>query len=173
MIMLRVRIVRLAGGSPSRPSSRSAEKAEEIFRTTLREVEESTRKEKPLRNVFISFHIDDEPRINFLRSQAKDEDFDMEFRDYSVREPFDEQWKAQCRDRISLTSATICMIGPQTATRPAVLWELEESYRQGKKVIGVRIYKDRNDPVPRPLLEHNSPIVLWKRDEIRRFLESP
>jgi hypothetical protein len=161
----------LAGGTPISPSLGSAERAEGIFRSSVREVEEAT---KPaVRNVFISFSISDEGPVNLLRSQARDENFDMEFRDYSVKEPFDEAWKRQCRDKMFLTSATICMIGPDTASRPAVTWELEESYRQGKKVAGVRIYKDSDDPIPKPLLEHGAPILLWKRDLIRKFLEDP
>jgi hypothetical protein len=63
------------------------------------------------------------------------------------------------------------MIGPDTASRPAVIWELEESYRQGKKVAGIRIFKDRDDPIPKPLLDHKAPILFWKRDLIREFLE--
>ena len=161
----------MAGGAPYTPSSRSLEKAEDLFKTSVREVEEAISKPR-VRNVFISFHVDDEAQVNLLRSQAKNEDFDMEFRDYSVKEPFDEKWKANCRERISMTSATICMIGADTANRPAVIWELEESYRQGKKVVGVRIYSDRNDPVPQPLKAHGAPILPWKRDEIRKFLES-
>jgi hypothetical protein len=161
----------MAGGTPIGPSLGSAERAESLFRSSVREVEEATR--PTVRNLFISFSVDDLAQVNFLRSQAKDENFDMEFRDYSVKEPFDEAWKSQCRDRISLTSATICMIGPDTASRPAVIWELEESYRQGKKVAGIRIFKDRDDPIPKPLADHKAPILLWKRDLIKKFLEDP
>lgn len=63
------------------------------------------------------------------------------------------------------------MIGEDTAQREAVNWEIEEAYRQGKKVIGVRIYRDRNHPVPRPLLEHGAPIVEWDLARISRLLD--
>ncbi len=158
----------MSGGSTYSGVARGASEVEGIFRSSVEEV----RRGEPgvLRNVFISFHIDDEPQVNLLRSQAKGEEFGMEFRDYSVKEPFDENWKKNCADRISQTSLTICMIGPETADRPAVVWELEESYRQGKKVVGVRIYKDRDDPIPEPLRRHNAHIIEWKRDEINRYL---
>jgi len=42
--------------------------AEDIFRNALQEVEEISRKEEKVRNVFISFHIDDESQVNLLRS---------------------------------------------------------------------------------------------------------
>ncbi len=95
----------------------------------------------------------------------------MEFRDYSVKEPFDEAWKRNCADRIGQTSVTICMISPDTASREAVNWELEESYRQGHQVVGVRIYRDRSDPVPEPILQHNSRVIYWDRDELNRYVK--
>jgi hypothetical protein len=62
------------------------------------------------------------------------------------------------------------MIGPETASRAAVNWELEESYRQGKKVIGVRIYRDRNYPVPRPLIDNRAPVIDWNLKTIAEML---
>lgn len=165
----------MGGGTPyTGPSARTAEEAERIFKSKVEEAEEAQKPqtEPRVRNVFISFHVDDEAQVNLLRTQAKDENSGLEFRDYSVKEPFDEKWKTNCRERIAQTSATICMIGPNTASRPAVIWELEESYRQGKQVIGVRIYRDRNYPIPKPLLDHNAPIMNWDLDEINRLLSS-
>jgi len=159
----------MGGGSVYSGRLAGAGRAESIFRSAVQEIAQlPTRK---VRNVFISFHIDDEPQVNLLREQARNEKYNLEFRDYSVKEPFDERWKSSCRERIAQTSATICMIGRYTASREAVIWELEESYAQGKLVIGVRISRDREDPVPRPLREHNAPIVDWNLDEISRLLE--
>ncbi len=160
----------MGGGSSYTPTSRSAEEAEQIFNNSTKEIEVAT--SKPLvRNVFISFSIVDEAQVNLLRSQAKDPRFGLEFRDYSVKEPFDEKWKSNCRDRVAQTSATIVMIGSDTASREAVNWEIEESYRQGKKVIGVRISRDRNDPIPKALREHNAPVIYWNLDEISKLLD--
>ena len=160
----------MGGGSSYSPTSRSAEEAEQIFKNSAKEVEVATSKPQT-RNVFISFSIADEAQVNLLRSQAKDPRFDLEFRDYSVKEPFDEKWKSNCRDRIAQTSATIVMIGPDTASREAVNWEIEESYRQGKKVIGVRISRDRNDPIPNAMRAHNAPIIYWNLEEISKLLD--
>ncbi len=150
---------------------RSAEQAEDIFKKKVEAAKKTSEGKESVRNVFISFHTEDESQVNLLREQAKGENQYLEFRDYSVKEPFDEKWRQQCRDRISQTSATIVMIGPETADRPSVNWEIEESYRQGKKVIGVRIYRDKSDPVPQPLREHRAPVVDWNLDEIQRLLD--
>jgi len=151
--------------------SRPVRESEDIFKTAVEEKKEVTREPPKIRNVFVSFHMDDAAQVSLLRSQARDEEFGMEFRDYSIKEPFDEQWKRNCADRIAQTSLTICMIGPHTAEREAVLWELEESYRRGRAVIGVRIYRDRDDPIPLPLKQHNAPIINWNRDEINGHLK--
>ena len=159
----------LLGGGTSGYSvkpSRSEGEAEGIFDSATKEAERSR-----VRNVFISFHVDDESQVNLLRSQAKGENFDIEFRDYSIKEPFDEAWRTNCRERIAQTSMLICMIGSGTAERPAVNWEIEEAYRQGKQVIGVRIYRDRNDPIPKPLVEHKALVVNWDLKEISTLLD--
>jgi len=124
-----------------------------------------------VRNVFISFHVEDEDRVRLLRMQAKDNQFGIHFRDYSVKEPFDSAWKRRCRERIAQTSATIVMIGSDTASREAVNWEIAESLRQEKKVIGVRIYRHENHPIPKQMIENNCPIVDWNLARMSRHLE--
>ena len=156
------------GGSYSGPPTRSSGEAEKVFQTSVEEVRQTK-----VRNVFISFNIEDEAQVNLLRHQAKDNEFRLEFRDYSVKEPFDEKWKTNCKERIAQTSALICMIGERTAQRDAVIWEIKEAYSQGKQVIGVRIHRDKNHPIPKPLLEHNAPIVDWNLAKISKLLEDP
>lgn len=160
------------GGFTSIPS-KTAEEAEGLFKRAVRSVEVNNYQEKQVRNVFISFSMSDSAKVNLLRAQAADERFGLEFRDYSVKEPFDEKWKQQVKEKIALTSATIVMIGPETASRPAVNFEIEESYRQGKKVIGVRIYRNQNDPIPQAMIDNKAPIVNWTMEEIQRELDKP
>jgi len=159
----------LLGGGTSAytaPSTRGEEEAEKIFDSAFEEARRAR-----VRNVFISFHIDDESQVNLLRAQAKGEQFEIEFRDYSVKEPFDEKWKTNCRERIAQTSMLVCMIGEKTAQREAVIWELNEAYRQGKKVAGVRIYRDQNHSIPKPLKDHDAHIINWDLKAIQRLLD--
>jgi len=154
------------GSSYTGPSSRSSEDAERIFRSTVDE------KEKKLRNVFISFKVEDEAQVNLFRHHAR-EGLGVEFRDYSVKEPFDEKWKTNCRERIAQTSAVVVFIGEETTQSEPVNWEIEEAYRQGKKVIGVRIHRDHNHTIPEPLRSHHARIINWDNSEIQRFLDEP
>ena len=153
-------------------SSKGSDKSEKIFQSSTDEVDKAvSRSEGAQKNVFISFDAEDESAVNLLRSQAKDDRFPFGFRDYSVKEPFESKWKTEVSNLVSLTSATIVMIGPNTANSAAVDWEIREAHRQNKQVIGVRISRDRNDPVPAALREFNDKVINWDTKTIGKFLE--
>jgi len=116
--------------------------------------------------VFISFHMNDEEQVNLLRYQGGNSD-QLEFTDYSVKEPFDEKWKAQCTERIRQSSVVVVAIGEDTHQRPAVLWEIETAHKLGKPVIGMRIYGDKNHKIPQPMLDHGDKVVEWKLDKLQ------
>jgi DNA-dependent RNA polymerase auxiliary subunit epsilon len=128
-------------------------------------------KEKTTKRVFISFHMEDEAQVELLRQQAKDERYDVEFIDYSIKEPFDERWKTQATERIRQSSVFICMIGPETYKREAVIWEINKAYELGKKVIGVRIYRNSDHKIPKPLVDNNVKIIDWNLKDIVTELE--
>jgi len=120
------------------------------------------------KRVFISFHVQDEVQVQLLRQQAKDPRFNIEFIDYSVKEPFDNKWKTRCAERIKRSSVFICMIGPDTHNREAVKWEINKAHEMGKKVIGIRIYRDKNHKIPEPLVRNNDKITYWNIDDISK-----
>ena len=123
------------------------------------------------RNVFISFHMEDEAQVGLLRHQAKNDKFNLEFSDYSIKTPFNNKWKMRCEEKIKQSSITVVMIGTDTYKRPAVLWEINKSYELGKKVIGVRIHKNENDPIPGPLLRNKAKIINWNMEAIQYELD--
>lgn len=126
----------------------------------------------PRRNVFISFHSEnDESQVDLLRHQATDERFDLDFSDHSVKEPFDEKWKSQCEEKMKKTSTVIVMIGEKTHEREAVQWEINKAYELGKKVIGVRIYKDEKHIIPKQMLQENARVVSWNMKDIQNALD--
>lgn len=123
------------------------------------------------KRVFISFHMDDQAQVELLRQQAKDSKYDIEFIDYSIKEPFDSKWKTRCTERIKRSSVFLCMIGPETHMREAVLWEINKAYELGKKVMGVRIYRGKNHRIPKPLRDNNARIMYWNLADINAELE--
>ena len=123
------------------------------------------------RNIFISFHMEDEAQVGLLRHQGKNDKFNLKFTDYSVKTPFDSNWKIECEKRIKQSSITVVMIGAETYKRPSVLWEINKSYELGKKVIGIRIHKNKNDLIPGPLLRNKAKIINWSMEEIQNELD--
>ena len=130
------------------------------------------RPQKTMKRVFISFHMDDLYAKNLLVEQAKSDKFDLEFVNYAINEPFETKWKTQCEERINQTSVTICLIGKQTYSRGAVIWELEKSYELGKAVIGILIHRGIQVYCPLPIFQHKSPVYYWHIPTIVSVLNS-
>ena len=124
----------MGGSSGGGPSRSDLEKLEQLAKKTLREREDSGR-----RNVFISFAHEDLAEVNLLRGQARNGDSNLEFNDWSLREPFDSKRadyiKQGIRERIKQSSATLVYVSEKSASSRWVDWEIRESIALGKKVV--------------------------------------
>jgi hypothetical protein len=139
--------------------------------------EESFKDAQPeKRNVFISFDHRDIVDVNFLRGQAKNENNDLEFNDYSLKEPYNseraEYIKAGIRERIRQTSVTVVYISSLTHESDWVDWEVRESIAQGKGVICV--HKGDTPPVrlPKFIGQLKLKLVPWKHKELISAIEA-
>ena len=158
----------MGGGLYRKGSSRSSrhDDRESLKQTKLSHYHDRQRKPR----VFISFHIEDEAQVNLLRYQSKNSD-QLEFTDYSVKEPFDEKWKTQCAERIKQSSIVVIAIGEETYRRDAVLWEIRKAHELGKPVIGMRIHSDKNHKIPQPMLDHGDKVLPWKLSTLQAELQ--
>jgi hypothetical protein len=121
----------------------------------------------PRRNVFISFAHEDEDYVNLLRGQAANESVDLEFNDWSVKEPFDsknaEYIRRQVRERLRHCSVTLVYLSENAASSQWVDWEIRESLQLGHEVICV--YEGRMpNRVPPAVTESRLPCVPWRHD---------
>jgi hypothetical protein len=116
---------------------------------------------------FVSFEMEDRWARDFLRQHAAAKTA-FEFVDYSIKEPFESQWKTNARRRMALTRGTIVLIGPSTARSPAVLWEIAETKRQSHHIFGIQIKKDRTYPIPRGIPSNR--VIRWDFSAIAREL---
>jgi len=143
---------------------------EEVAKTSLREAAQPQK-----RNVFISFVEEDLAEVNLLRGQAKNENSNLEFNDWSLKEPFDsknaEYIKRGIRERIRQCSVTICYISENTANSKWVDWEIRESIKLGKGVIAM--YKGNSPPkhLPPAIKELGIKMVPWNQQEIAKAIE--
>lgn len=154
------------GGYGRGPSKDELARLEEIARKSLRIGEGR-------RNVFISFANEDLPAVNLLRGQAKREDSEIEFNDWSLREPFDSvrapYIKQGIRERIRQSSLTIVYLSEATAQSKWVEWEVRESHSQGKKIVAV--YQGTPPKTPRVISELKIKMIPWTHDAIARELK--
>jgi hypothetical protein len=78
--------------------------------------------------------------VAFLRGQAKNDKTDLQLDDHSVKKAFDsvntDYIRGQIRERIDRCSVTVVYLSEKSATSRWVNWEIEESIKRGKGIIG-------------------------------------
>ena len=126
------------------------------------------------RNVYISFVNEDKPLVELLRGQALKEDSTLEFNDWSLREPFDSERGETIRkgihERIQQSSVTLVYVSDHTAKSKWVNWEVEESLKLGKKVVGV--YQGVNPPqLPSAIKKHKIKVIAWSHKGLAKVLK--
>ena len=119
---------------------------------------------------FISFEMEDKWARDFLAQHSKDERNDVEFVDYSVKDPFESAWKTECAKRIARTKGTIVLIGATTSKSGAVLWEIAETIRQGNYIFGIQINRDATHTIPAGLPPKN--VIRWDFAQMTKWLDT-
>ncbi len=123
---------------------------------------------------FLSFVKEDINLVNLFRGQAENERFDLEFDDYSIKEPFDSRNADYIgrgiTEQIRYATLTVCLYGPTTHSSDWVVWELNKTLALGKPIMGVRLYDDgRIKYYPAPL--EKWPRVPWDIPKIVQTMD--
>ncbi|MDK9720427.1 MAG: TIR domain-containing protein [Rhodospirillales bacterium] len=127
------------------------------------------------RHVFISFDHEDLDEVNLLRGQAKNDKLDLQFDDHSVKEPYDsnnaDYIKRNIREKIDHCSVTLVYLTDKTASSKWVNWEIEESLKRGKGVIGV--YSGDTPPTKTPpaFQQNRCKAVKWEHAALIKAIE--
>ena len=127
------------------------------------------------RHVFISFDHGDLNEVNLLRGQAKNDAMNLQFDDHSVKEPYDstnaDYIKRNIRDKIDRCSVTMVYLSEKTASSKWVNWEIEESLKRGKGVIGV--YKGETPPgqTPPAFKQNECKAIKWEHAALTKAIE--
>ncbi len=126
-------------------------------------------------NVFISFASDDLGDVNMLRAQAKNDSSDIEFNDWSLKEPFDSKKadyiKRGIRERIRQCSVTIVYVSDKTADSKWVDWEIRESIAMGKGVVAMHKGDSAPARLPKAVIEYKVPVVSWNQKELAKAIK--
>jgi hypothetical protein len=123
---------------------------------------------------FLSFVEEDLNLVNLFRGQAKNQRFDLQFDDYSIKIPFDsnnaEYIGRGIAGQIKLATLTVCLYGPTTYQSKWVCWELNKTLEFGKPLMGVSLYSDgRTKFHPAPL--EGRPRLSWDIPQIVSTME--
>jgi hypothetical protein len=126
-------------------------------------------------NVFISFASDDLGDVNMLRAQAKNDNSDIEFNDWSLKEPFDSKKadyiKRGIRERIRQCSVTVVYVSDKTADSKWVDWEIRESIAMGKGVVAMHKGDSAPARLPKAVIEYKVPVVSWNQKELAKAIK--
>jgi len=119
--------------------------------------------------IFISFAIEDEWARTRMVGQARNERTPFEFVDMSVKRPWDEAWKSQCRTRIKGCDGMIAMVTTNTAKADGQLWEVRTALQEGVPVLGIYATQD-NRPYNLPAEFERIRVEAWTWASISAFL---
>jgi hypothetical protein len=128
---------------------------------------------------FLSFVEEDLNLVNLFRGQAKKQDSDLEFHDYSIKVPFNSNnvnyIGRGIADQIRLATLTVCLYGPTTYQSGWVDWELKKTLEFGKPLMGVCLYSDGRvkyypeSLTDKPRLPWNIPQIVVTMENLARI----
>lgn len=90
-----------------------------------------------MKRIFISFAIEDERLRDFLKGQSKNASSPFEFVDMSVKQPWDSQWKTNCRSRIKGCDGVISIITNNTKNANGQIWEMKCAKEENIPIVGI------------------------------------
>ena len=123
------------------------------------------------KRVFIAFAIEDKFARDNLVYQAKhQENAPFDFTDMSVKQPWDAQWKTNCRAKIRGCDGVIAFISRNTPGAEGACWEIKCAKEEGIPIRGFWVHRD--DPCCKPSELGSTSVVYWTWDYIKNFIDS-
>lgn len=123
-----------------------------------------------LNNVFISHYGKDDEHVQNLKDLLKKSNRTL--RNSSVdstktNDAKNEQYiKSFLSEGIKWAGTTIVLIGPDTHKRWWVDWEIEKSFKEGNRIVGVFIHGASDSDVPKNFEKYGDALVGWNTDSI-------
>ena len=123
------------------------------------------------KRLFISFAVEDKWARDYLVGQAKNANSPFDFVDMSVKQPWDDQWKTNCRTKIKGCDGMVAMVSKNTAKADGQLWEIKCAKEEDIRIRGVYTTTD-NRPNSLPTEQSGVRVVNWTWDNVKSFLDS-
>lgn len=155
------------GGIPSSDLKRLEEKAKQSLKDTASDTS---------RHVFISFAFEDEEEVILLRGQAANDKTELRFDDFSLKEAInsknEDYIKQKIRERIDRVSVTAVYLTNDSVNSKWVQWEIAESLKRGKGVIGVHKGDAPPAQLPSAFKQYGLKTVKWAHQDLIQAIEA-
>ena len=139
----------------------------------LSDFEEEEETNNDAKDVFISHSRTNAAQVGLLRHQAKNENYDLNFNDTSLKNPVKYGgWRGPVGTKIRNSDAVIVLVGEDTASRTAVSWEVQYAYDHNIPVIPVKVHSDKRDKLPKSIQREGDRPVKWQMNTIQREIDT-
>ncbi len=122
------------------------------------------------KRVFVAFAIENETTKYLFTGQAKNKNVPFDFVDMSVKQPWDNNWKTNCRTKIKGCNGFIALISKDTNNATGQLWEINCAKDEGIPMIGIYIESASHKNKPDNM--YGVPTLEWTWDNVKEFIES-
>jgi hypothetical protein len=123
----------------------------------------------PTKNrIFISFAVEDSTYRDFLVGQARHAKSPFVFVDMSVKAPWDQAWKTNCRSRMKGCDGVIVLVSKNTAKADGALWEIQCAKDEAIPLLGIYCTTD-NRPTSTPA---GLRVVSWTWENVANFINN-
>lgn len=120
--------------------------------------------------IFIAFAIEDKWARDYLVGQARNEKSPFDFVDMSVKEPWKEDWKVNCRTKMKGCDGVIAIISKNSPNASGQRWEMSCAIEEKIPMIGIRATSD--DATAPPIEFGGKRIIAWTWKDIAGFINS-
>lgn len=120
------------------------------------------------KHIFIAFAVEDKVFRDFLVGQAKHGKTPFEFVDRSVQEPWDANWKTNCRRRVKSCDGVVALISKNTAKADGQLWEIRCAYEENIPTMLMWVNTERP---ALPALIIGKKINVWTWENLDNFID--
>ena len=121
------------------------------------------------KRIFVSFAMEDRSLRDLFTGQRLHAGTPFEFADFSVKQPWDQNWKTSCRTKIKGCDGVIALITNNTPNALGQLWEIKCAYEELIPVL--LLYGYQNQRLPSVPLEIEGKMInTWTWERVETFI---
>lgn len=116
--------------------------------------------------LFIAFAIEDERQRDFLKGQSLLTNSPFEYVDMSVKEAYDNDWKAKVRTRIKRSDGIVVLVSQNSINSTGQKWEIQCAIEEAKPILAIWVYTTDKTQIPGLNVQN------WTWDNVKNFINS-